>query len=334
MNPVDWLLSAITLPAVLWTTGAWYFDVGKRGHIGWVLVFAWFAIVGLTLLSLQPLSIGLAAILVWVLLFHAWWIRQKPSHDRNWDPCFAVLPSIEWRAEDEAVDETFVVRNLRFARYPSAGEFSVHFEDRTYSLDEVQAVDALIIYWGSPWICHPVAIFDFGNDNHLCFSIEVRYRVGDQYAVLPSIYRQHELMYVVCDERDAILRRTRYFQEQIDCYLYRLTTGADFAKQLLKEYITATNRIATQPQWYNAVTSNCTTEIFENRQDKVPWDWRMLINGKFDKMLYDNQMLLNDRPFEELKKQSLINDVANRAGFENFSAEIRSELPGFKNPRN
>ena len=42
----------------------------------------------------------------------------------------------------------------------------------------------LILYWGSPLISHPMLIFDFGNNQHLCFSIEVRYRMNQEYDLL------------------------------------------------------------------------------------------------------------------------------------------------------
>ncbi len=47
-------------------------------------------------------------------------------------------------------------------------------------------------------------------------------------------------------------------------------------------------------------------------------------------MLYEWKRLYQGLEFDELRKRSLINDVANRANDETFSYEIRKELPGFE----
>jgi hypothetical protein len=61
---------------------------------------------------------------------------------------------------------------------------------------------------------HPMFVFDFGPDGRVCISIEVRYRIGQDYNMMRSLYRQQELVYIVCDERDAILRRTKYSADE------------------------------------------------------------------------------------------------------------------------
>ena len=85
------------------------------------------------------------------------------------------------------------------------------------------------------------------------------------------------------------------------------------------------------PRWYNAVTSNCTTSIRTQRSvdKRAPWDWRILLNGKADEMLYqDHAIATGGLPFAELKQQSLINERARAADQDpNFSRLIREELP-------
>ncbi|MFK7738422.1 MAG: DUF4105 domain-containing protein [Pirellulaceae bacterium] len=309
-----------------WMTGAIYFDVGKRlGHRS-LLVGLWIASVGVLLFGSPSVAFSITAISTALACFLLWWFRQQPSHEGNWDPDFARLPQLT--LVEDPPGRSLVVKNLRNSEYSGTGKSDVRYEVAEFPSDQVTAVDALIVFWGSQWICHPMAIFEFENQRHLCFSIEVRYREGEEYAVLPSLYRQHELMYVVSTERDAILRRVVY-HNTVDCYLYRLQVSPAFAQQLLSEYIAATNRIADHPKWYNVITSNCTTEIFSNRREKTPWDWRMLINGQFDRMLYDRGLLASDRPFETLKSQSQINQRALQAGREDFSRSIRTGLPGF-----
>ena len=142
-------------------------------------------------------------------------------------------------------------------------------------------------------------------------------------------YRQYTLIYVVADERDCIRLRTNYRRE--DVYLYRTLASRDQARERFREYINTVNALHQNPRWYNAVTSNCTTSIRTQRAVKLraPWDWRILLNGKADEMLYqDHAIAIGGLSFTELKQRSLIDERA-RAADQNpdFSNIIREGLP-------
>ncbi|PYI64158.1 MAG: hypothetical protein DMF07_07530, partial [Verrucomicrobia bacterium] len=64
-------------------------------------------------------------------------------------------------------------------------------------------------------------------------------------------------------------------------------------------------------------------------KERIPWDWRILLNGKGDELLYkDGGLVTGGLPFAELKAQSLINDRAKRADTSpDFSQLIRVGLP-------
>jgi hypothetical protein len=91
------------------------------------------------------------------------------------------------------------------------------------------------------------------------------------------------------------------------------------------------NQLYDHPQWYNAVTRNCTTEIFTFQTMKTrPLDWRILFNGKADEMLYHQGELAGDLPFKELKQRAWINPATKAADRDiNFSERIRENRPGF-----
>ena len=317
------ILTAVYLALVyFWTLGALFFDAGKSSPLGWLLACVWTLVFAAILLFLEPYWVAVLVVTAMLFFVATWWLTQRPSHERNWDANFAELPSIE-------VDgDHLTVHNVRNTQYRSLRDFDCRFETREYSLNDLKAVDLIILYWGSRLMCHPMVVFDFGNHRHLCFSIEVRYRANEEYAFFRNLFRQNELMYVVCDERDAILRRTKHAQGQ-DCYLYRFQLDQDHCHDLLQDYIQETNCIHENPRWYNALAANCTTSIYRRRRDKVAWDWRILLNGSLDKMFYDWGRLYQGMPFEELKKVSWVNERANAASEKNFSAEIRSGLPGF-----
>jgi hypothetical protein len=88
-----------------------------------------------------------------------------------------------------------------------------------------------------------------------------------------------------------------------------------------------------QPQWYNAVKHNCTTSIRMQRAaaDRPPWDWRMLVNGHGDELLYERGMIATNLSLVELKERAHINARAKETDkAADFSRRIRQDVPGIE----
>jgi hypothetical protein len=83
------------------------------------------------------------------------------------------------------------------------------------------------------------------------------------------------------------------------------------------------------------LTNNCTTNIAvsiaEARDTRVRYDWRILLNGKMDGMLYEHNGLVTEgRSLPELREQAHINAAAKAAGASpDFSQLIREGRIGF-----
>lgn len=323
---MGWLTVALlVIPLVaiyFWTLGALFYDAGKQSFYGYILAAVWTGLVGSILCLVHPFWLSFTVVVGLFLLVLVWWQTQTPTHDRNWDANFAKLPSVEQDGD------LFTFRNIRNTRYRSLEDFEARFETRQYRLSQLSGVDLLTIYWGSKWICHPMLVFEFASAQHLCISIELRYRENQPYEIIPSLFRQNEIIYLACDERDAILRRTK-FDSGIDCYLFRLDLAPDLRKDVFLEYVDQINELVEHPSWYNALTRNCTTSVYQQRKGQMQWDWRLVINGKLDEMLYEWERLDTSLPFAELKEKSWINDRANAADDSSFSAALRRGLPGF-----
>jgi len=60
--------------------------------------------------------------------------------------------------------------------------------------------------------------------------------------------------------------RSNYRHE--DVYLYRTMASPAQARTRFLEYVNAMNELRDDPHWYNAVTSNCTTNIRTQRAVK------------------------------------------------------------------
>jgi hypothetical protein len=191
-------------------------------------------------------------------------------------------------------------------------------------------VDLFLVKWGSPHIAHTMFSFGFRDGRYCCFSIETRKETGETYSAVRGLFRQFELTYVVADERNLVRLRTNYRQGE-DVYLYRLQVTPDQGRKLFLDYLRRVNELRARPEWYHALTDNCTTAIRAQRAaaDRVPWDWRMLVNGHLDELMYENGVLATTLPLAELKQRGHINaraQAADRA--EDFSQQIRHGVPG------
>ena len=313
----------IALGITLWTFGAVYYDVGRGRRFALPAALTWVGAVVALFYFLQPLWLAMLVLLAVWAGFMAWWFSQKPSMDRDWDPNFVKLPRFDIDGQH------VIVHNVRNTEYVSPTEFTPRFETREYDLSKLRGVDGVIITWGSPWICHPMLVFDFGDDGRLCISIEIRYRQGQRFSFFPTLYRRQEIMYVVSDERDAMLKRIIHDPGH-ELYLYRLRASHDEDLKVFLEYVVSTNKLADRPRWYHGLTSNCTTSIYRQRTRQVEWDLRWLLNGRLDEMIYEHGRLDQRLPFEELRRQSRITELAKEAPPEGFGDFIRENLPGYR----
>ena len=304
-----------------WVFGALYFDFPTAGALPAIL----FVIILLAAMvfvrgKLRKLAIVFGA----STLVALWWRTLKPSNDRAWQPDVAQT------ARAEINGDVVTVHNVRNCDYRTETDFTTHWETRTVRLSQITGMDVAINYWGSPWIAHPIISFQFADALPLCFSIETRKTIGQQYSALRGLYRQYTLIYVVADERDSIRVRSNYRQGE-DVYLYHTLASPAQARERFLEYVNTIKMLHDHPRWYNAITTNCTTNIRTQRptSQRAPWDWRMLVNGKADEMLYQRHLIATGGlPFGELKQRSLINMRARAVDKDpDFSRLIRDELP-------
>src|SRR5436190_19888125 len=196
-----------------WALGALYFDfpiVNLRAPaaVAFVLV-----LIG-ALIWLPGKLLKIAAVFGGFALVMCWWLTLKPTNDRQWQPDVAQLA---WAEID---GDEVKVHNVRNCDYRTETNFTTRWEVRTARLSQITGMDLAIMYWGSPWMAYPIVSFRFADALPLCFSIETRKTVGQEYSAVRGLYRQYTLIYIVADERDSIRVRRKYRHGE-DVYLYR-----------------------------------------------------------------------------------------------------------------
>jgi len=252
--------------------------------------------------------------------------RLRASNDRPWRPEEAVLAQA-WIDGDD-----LHFRNVRNFDYRSRSDYTPGYYDRSYDLRELDSVDLVACYWMGPHVAHVFLSFGFAGREYLAISIEARKEQGEGYSSLLGFFRQYELIYVVADERDLIRQRSnarRNPSEEV--YLYRLKGTQDSARRLLLEYVHKINALQQRPEFYNTLTTNCTSNIWLHARvhpGRPPLSWRILLSGHVPEYLHACGSLDTSLSFEELRRRSHINARAQAADqAADFSQQIRRDLP-------
>lgn len=318
-----WVAWAVFALLNVWAVAALAIDLRVVAGVAYGI----FLVAVLVFVKKWKLVVGL----VGFVLVLGWWLSLKPSNDGRWQT------DVSRPAWAEVQGNQVILHNFRQCSYRTELDYTCQWSTKIVDLSQSKGVDLFMDYWGSPWIAHTILSFnvgggqDVGGGQHVAFSIETRKQVGQTYSALLGFFRQYTLISVVSDERDVVRLRTNYRKGE-ELYLFHTAATPAFARSLFLSYIAMTNQLHDHPVWYNAVTHNCTTEIYTLAAMKGQYlDWRILLNGKADQMAYQHGMLVTDGlPYKEYKQQAWINPVAQAANDDpDFSARIRAGRAGF-----
>jgi len=275
-------------------------------------------------------AVAYAVFLGALAIFSLWWAAIPASGVRDWQRDMAVLPFAQVHGD------MVTVRNIRNFVYTTETDYTPAYYDKTFDLRALASVDLIAVYWMGDAIAHVMVSFGFGGKDHLCLSIETRREVGEDYSSIKGFFKQYELMYVVADERDLIRLRTTYRNPPEDVYIYRTRMAPEKARLLFLEYIKEINRLYEKPEFYNTLTTNCTTNVVRHLQafgGKARYNWKILLSGYAPLYAYEQGALDDTVPFEALRAASHVNGKAATAGdSDDFSIRIREGLPGATPP--
>ncbi len=318
-----WLILAVL---TVWAVAALYVDFRIAALRIPVTVIYVVAILAILILVKRPWAAVLCFVGFCIVL--TWWLSLKPSNEGNWQ---ADASQTAWVQID---GDRVVIHNLRNCDYTTKKDYTNCWSDRTVYLSQLRHADLFFTTWGPKYIGHPIVSFQFGDHDHIAFSIEARYKAGQDYSAILGFFRQYELIFIAADERDVIRLRTNYRAHE-DVFLYRTTVQPDQAREIFLAYVAYLNKLKDHPEWYNAVTRNCTTtmdrQIAKDVSNPQPWNYQLLLNGTLDELLYNRgRLVTGGLPFPELKRREHINEAGKAAdGSPDWSALIRVGRVGF-----
>lgn len=306
------------LIAAMWATAALAIDV-RISWLGTPLAIVFALAVVTVFVFVRPWRRALLGFALLFLIVLGWWFTLQPTNNRDWAPDVAELPGIT--IEGDIV----TIRNVRNFEYRSETDFTPRYDTRTYDLSKLRTLDFFCSYWAGPSIAHTFLSFGFDDGQQLVLSVETRKVKGESYSAVMGFFRQYELIYIFADERDIVRVRTNFRGEHV--YMFRTRASGEKLRSALVKFLRRAEHLDTNPAWYNALTDNCTNNLFAIGSvppASIVFRPRILLTGYADEYLYHQGSLATQVPFDELKAESLIDAKAIAAGDSpDFSKLIR-----------
>lgn len=251
---------------------------------------------------------------------------QRPSLDRDWWPETARIVTVEPDPDGSRVQ----LRNVRSFTWRTREDHDAVWRERVLDLDQVRTVDLLIE--PSPnlgLVAHAMLSFGFEDGYHLLLSVEARKEKDETYGVLPGLYRQFELIYILADESDMLALRGGVLGSEI--YLFPANSQPDEVRALLTDILQTVNRLEREPAFYNSLRSNCTTVLLDHA-DRLSgqnrYTYQVLFPGLAGEWMDRFGLLATDLPYAEARERFAIGAaIREHLGTANFSQRIREGLP-------
>lgn len=309
----------------LWMAGALWFRLpagealrgaaaGMAGLAGLACVIALFTrrrIVALGVFSLMFAGVA------------AWWATIHPVADADW------MPDVARQTHGTIDGDSLTLHDIRAFDWHTREDFAENWVSATYDLTQLEDVDMFMSFWGDPFMAHMILSFGFADGRQIAWSVEVRRRKGSGFSPIADFFKEHTLSILAAQERDVVGVRSNVRGE--DVQLFRLRTSPRVARNLLEEYVRDANALARQPVFYNSIFTNCTTTVLRMMAavgDRLPFDWRLVVNGFLPEYAYDQGALAKGYTVEELRRLGRIVARAQAHGLKpGFAQAVRVGVP-------
>ena len=314
-----WLIFAFFM--LVWSLFAFFYQL-PFNMAGFVLVAVLWLVVGIYALLLEfknpwKSRILLALMFIGVVL---WWSSIKPTLHRDWAP--ELARSVE--ATFDPINPDIVhLQNIRNFDWIAPYEGKENWENGTYNVDDLVGLDVYLSYWMGPYIAHTLVGFTFKDGRHLVFSAEIRRTKEQSFSAIGGFFKEFELIMIAAPEEDIIKLRTDIRHENV--YRYPINVGQEKIKALFVNYLETADKLAHKARFYNTVTANCTTVVFDMARildPGIPLDWRILFSGQLPSYLYDLKVVNTEKSLKELVDEAHIKPQINGRR-DQYSVDIR-----------
>lgn len=269
----------------------------------------------------------LKKILIIIIILFFWFVIfiqcKTPLLERNWTEDQIIMPKISYLGSVVSIKD---VRNLK---YTTTDEYEISHYDENYDINKLENLYYIVEPFSSfNWPAHTMLSFGFENWKYVTISAEIRKEKWESFWPIKWIQNSYELIYVVWDENDLVKLRANYRKDNV--YMYPIKTDKDKIQKLFLSMLKRTEKLTKEPEFYNTITNNCTTNILnhvnEIRNDKISWSFEALLPANSDKVIYELWLIDTSLSFEEARKYYKINELSEEHwDNSNYSQLIRKE---------
>jgi len=249
---------------------------------------------------------GISALLVLAAGAGTAWRRIAPRADRIWI-------AEQERAPHATFDGHVAhIANVRSFRYTARHDFTPRYVDRVYDLDKIESISYALtpFYVSFRGPAHSFVTFGFADSQFVAISVEARREPGEEYDVLKGLFKRFEVLYVVGDEPDLIGQRAAFTPEHV--YLYPIHAPKEKIRAMFVSMLERANQLRTQPEFYNTVTNNCTSNVIAHvnavAPATVPSGFRSFLPGYTDELGIRLGLIDTKLGVAQARARYLIND--------------------------
>lgn len=292
------MLAALALGA--WTATALWYQASEAWRTP-LMLGAGLAAMALAVQGFRRPRAGALALVLCGGAVALWWASIPPSNDRDWeaDVAHGVTAQIS--------GSRVTLHHVRNFQWRTPDDFTPRWKTLTVDLDQLDRVDVYSSVWANPAIAHTLVGFGFSDGQYVVFSAEIRRERGETFSEIGGFFKEFELVLIAATPQDIIHLRTDARGERVSRYALLLSKAQMRAAFLI--FASKGNTLAEHPQFYQTITTNCTTVVFQLArlvEPGIPFDWRILASGYLPGYLYDHHLIANGRPLAEIERQALL----------------------------
>ncbi|MDC0501572.1 DUF4105 domain-containing protein [Euryarchaeota archaeon] len=257
--------------------------------------------------------LGLSLLILSIIGIYSVWRRIRhltPSNDLSW------VNENKYIAYAEIDNDEVILKNVRDFNWRTTKDFDEKWIEKKFKISDCTKIWLVLEYFYPTRrpIAHTLLSFEFKDGTRISCSIEVRREPGEKFSPIKGLLREFEIMYVWATEKDAIGVRSRCRKSETHLF-EAIILGEGNQCRMLESYLRRTNQLYENPEFYNSLFNNCTTNIASHVNDvypgRVPRAIGVILPGLSPKLLKRNNLV--KLRGGSIKEEMKLNQVEERA---------------------